>query len=62
MGIKVELNVGGDDFSFYGWYVDVFVFLMGESCNYQVKKGSFGCVKVNNFVNEGGFGVWQLGI
>lgn len=58
MGVSVEVNGVGDDFNFWGWYVDVFVFLIGESCVYKGKKGFFGCVKVNNFVNDGGFGVW----
>ncbi len=62
MGTKVESNAGGDDPRFYGWYVDASVFLTGESRNYQAKKGKFGRVKVNNPVNDGGLGAWQIGV
>lgn len=49
-----------DDPSFKGWYGDVSWFITGESRKYEPKKGSFGRVKVNNPVTEGGFGAWQV--
>ncbi len=60
--ITAEAIGGGSDPKFNGGYVDASWFLTGEHRTYKANKGSFGRVKVQNPVGEGGHGAVQVAV
>lgn len=51
-----------DDPIFNGGYVQLSYFLTKESRNYNKKNGTFGRIKPNKNVFEGGWGAWELAL
>jgi phosphate-selective porin OprO/OprP len=53
---------GEDDANnLWGGYLDASYFLTGEHRNYDPKTGTFGRVKVERPLQDGGIGAWQIG-
>lgn len=57
---KTYIDAANSDPSYSGYYATASYFLTGESKNYSGKKGSFGRVKPNNPITNGGLGAWQV--
>ncbi len=55
-----EAGAGGRDARFYGGYFETGFFLTGEKQPLNLKKGIWGRPKINNPMEEGGIGAWQI--
>lgn len=51
---------GGSDLDFDGWYLQGSWFLTGEQRRYKVGSGGFSGIKVNDPLDQGGWGAWEL--
>lgn len=60
MRMDVSGANGNSDAEFDGYYAQIGYFLTGERKNYSASSGSFGRIKPNSIVGEGGIGAWQL--
>ncbi len=60
MRMDVSGTSGNPDADFDGYYAEIGYFLTGERKNYSPGSGTFGRIKPNSIVGEGGIGAWQL--
>ncbi|MEN8206398.1 MAG: porin [Pseudomonadota bacterium] len=58
--MQTNVDNGGTDPSFNGWYVYGSYFLTGEQRPYKASNGTFGRVKPKSVVGRGGHGAWEL--
>jgi phosphate-selective porin OprO/OprP len=58
----VSRNNGSPDVDFDGWYVYGSWFITGESRNYEAASGTFGRIRPNANVGQGGFGAWEVAL
>jgi len=58
--IQANVDDGGVDPDFNGWYVNGSYFLTGEHRPYKASNGTFGRVKPKSVVGKGGYGAWEL--
>jgi len=59
---NVDVSGAGSDPDFNGWYIFASYFLSGEHRPYKVSSGSFGRVKPDSIVGQGGTGAWEVAV
>ncbi len=57
---KTNVDNGGEDPSYDGWYVYGSWFITGEHRPYKGSNGTFGRVKPKSVVGKGGHGAWEV--